>query len=164
MKCLPLLNVRFRLIGDTFMALAVLSILAASAVHAADVSGKWKSEFDSQVGHQNYVYDLKVEGDKLTGKATREVDGQKTETELTEAKLSGDEISFVEPLKANDQELRIEYKGKVAGDEMKLTRKVADFASMEIVAKRENGPQTQPEAPSTAPASANKLTLKVVKV
>jgi hypothetical protein len=33
-------------------------------------------------------------------------------------------------------EIRIEYKGKVSGDEMKLVRKVGDFASYEIVAKR----------------------------
>src|SRR5439155_13301088 len=116
------------------------------------------------VGHQKYVYDLKTDGDKLTGKATREVDGQKTETELKELKLSDGDISFVEPLKFNDQEVRIEYKGKVAGDEMKLTRKVGDFATMEIVAKREKASETKVKATSTGAGSTNQLTLKVVKV
>ena len=34
------------------------------------------------------------------------------------------------------QELRIEYTGKIAGDEMKLTRKIGDLATEELVAKR----------------------------
>jgi hypothetical protein len=32
--------------------------------------------------------------------------------------------------------LRIEYKGKLGGDEIKFTRKVADVATKELVAKR----------------------------
>lgn len=39
-------------------------------------------------------------------------------------------------LELQDQQIRIEYKGKVNGDEMKLTRKVGDFGSSEAVAKR----------------------------
>src|SRR5688572_20321092 len=106
--------------------------LAASA----DFAGQWKTEFTSPIGRLKYVYDLKTDGDKLTGKAIRELEGQKTETEIKEGKVSGNEASFVEPLKFDDQDLRIEYKGKLDGDEIKFTRKVADFATMEIVAKR----------------------------
>jgi hypothetical protein len=99
-----------------------------------------------------YVYDLKADGDKITGKAIRDQDGQATEIDLKEGKVSGDEVSFVEILNF-DQEVRIEYKGKLAGDEMKLTRKVGDFATMDIVAKRD-----------TAAEAQRKFTLKVVKV
>lgn len=121
--------------------------------NAADVTGKWKAEFESPVGHLNYTYDLKADADKLTGKAIRELDGAKTEAEIKEGKSEGDAVSFVETLRRDDQDVRIEYKGKVAGDEIKFTRKVGDFATMEIVARRE------PEA-----AAARKITLKVVKV
>ena len=31
----------------------------------ADLTGTWKSEFDSQIGRQKYTYTLKQEGDKL---------------------------------------------------------------------------------------------------
>jgi hypothetical protein len=34
------------------------------------------------------------------------------------------------------KEGRIEYTGQLAGDEIKLTRKVGDFATEELVAKR----------------------------
>jgi hypothetical protein len=34
------------------------------------------------------------------------------------------------------QQLRIEYKGKISGDEMKLSRQIGDVATEELVAKR----------------------------
>ena len=120
---------------------AALIMAFSLSTRAADITGKWKSEFDTQIGHLKYTYDLKVDGDKVTGKASRDQDGQKAETELTEGKLSGDEISFVEPLKFQDNTLRIEYKGKVSGNEMKLTRKVGDYGTTDIVAKREEPPK-----------------------
>jgi hypothetical protein len=46
--------------------------------------------------------------------------------------VNGDEISFVENLNFQGMPLRIEYKGKLTGDEIKFTRKVAE----ELVAKR----------------------------
>ena len=44
---------------------------------AAEVTGTWKSEFDSQIGAQKYTYTLKQDGTNLTGKANSEVSGQK---------------------------------------------------------------------------------------
>jgi hypothetical protein len=119
--------------------LATLFAFAATltALHAADVTGKWKSEFDTQVGHLKYMYELKADGEKLTGKAFREIDGTKTTIEIIEGKIKGDEVSFVEPIKFHDQDVRIEYKGKLDGDQIKFTRKVGDLATTEIVAKRE---------------------------
>jgi hypothetical protein len=54
--------------------------------------------------------------------------------------VSGSDISFTELLKFEDQEITITYKGTVAGDEMKLTRQVGDFATEELVAKRVKEP------------------------
>lgn len=105
---------------------------------AGDVAGKWQSEFDSRVGRQKYVYEFKLDGEKLTGKASREVNDEKTVTEI-KGKVTGGDISFTEPLKVQDQEITIDYTGKIAGDEIKLTRKVGDFATTEIVAKRMKG-------------------------
>jgi hypothetical protein len=102
---------------------------------AVAVTGKWQSEFDSQVGHQKYTYEFKLDGATLTGKATREVEDQKTTTDI-KGKVTGNDISFTEPLKIQDQDIEIDYTGKIAGDEIKLTRKVGDFATTEIVAKR----------------------------
>lgn len=116
-----------RLLFLTALALAFLG-----PAYAADATGKWAAEFDTAIGVQKYTYDLKTDGPKLTGKAI----GQFGETEIQEGKVNGDEISFVEMLKVEGQDLRIEYTGKVSADEIKFTRKVGDFATEEFVAKR----------------------------
>ncbi|HEY6552897.1 MAG TPA: hypothetical protein VI669_06055, partial [Vicinamibacteria bacterium] len=90
----------------------------------------------TQVGVQKYTYDLKVEAGKLTGKASFERMGQKGEVELKEGKVTGDDIAFVEMLDFQGNAMPITYTGKVAGDEIKFTRKVGDFATEEFVAKR----------------------------
>jgi hypothetical protein len=148
--------------SGTLFALAAL-VAAMACASAAEVTGQWKSEFTSPIGQLTYLYDLKADGDKLTGKALRELEGQKTETEIKEGKVSGSQISFVEMLKFDDQDIRIEYTGKLEGDEIKFTRKVGDFATMEIVAKRMSASGGDA---GTTPygGSASKLKLKVVKV
>ncbi len=118
------------------VALLGVALFCALPVRAADATGKWKAEFDSQVGVQKYTYDLKVEGAKVTGKASFERMGQKGEVDLVEGKITGDDISFVEKLDFQGTQISITYTGKVAGDEIKLTRKVGDFATEEFVAKR----------------------------
>ena len=113
----------------------VMFTLALTAL-AADIAGKWKAEFDTQVGVQKYTFEFKVEGEKLTGKAFFERMNQKGEAELLEGKVSGNDIFFVEKISVQGNELRVEYKGKVSGDEISFTRKTGDIASVQFVAKR----------------------------
>lgn len=120
-----------------FILSAALALACLVSARAADLAGKWKSEFDSQVGQQKYLFEFKGAGDKITGKATGERQDTKSEVELKEIKVTKDEVSFVEMLKIQDQEVRVEYKGKfTSDDELKLTRKVGEFATYDIVAKR----------------------------
>jgi hypothetical protein len=116
----------------TVLTLAVAALMFAVAAPAADISGKWTAQFDTQIGVQKYTYEFKVDGGKLTGKAI----SQNGESAIQEGKVSGDEISFVEMLNYQGQEIRIAYKGKIAGDEIKFTRNVAEFATEELVARR----------------------------
>jgi hypothetical protein len=112
------------------------AVLLAPLASAADATGKWKAEFDTQVGVQKYVFDLKVDGEKLTGRASYERMGQKGEAELRDGKASGDDISFVEMLDFQGNQVPITYAGKVAADQIKFTRKVGDFATEDFVATR----------------------------
>ena len=114
----------------------ILALGFLASARAADVAGKWKAEFDTQVGLQKYTFDFKVDGEKLTGKLSAERDGETREASLTEGKINKDDISFVETLKLPDRDLRIEFTGKVSGDEIKFTRKVGDLGSSEATAKR----------------------------
>ena len=110
----------------------------AGFVRAADIDGQWSAEFQSQVGQQKLALELKANGEKLTGKVTADRGAQfgKTEAEIKNGKIVKDEVSFTEQVKIQDQDITIEYKGKLVGDELKLHRKVADFAEYDIVAKR----------------------------
>jgi acetyl esterase/lipase len=117
----------------TFLTLAAgpLSLLAA------DVTGTWKSEFDSQIGNQKYTYTFKQDGTNLTGEANSEINGQKHEAELKEGRVNDDTVSFVEMLNFQDNDIRITYRGTILTNEIKFTREVGDFAKEEIVARRE---------------------------
>ena len=47
--------------------------------------------------------------------------------EFKDPKLEGDTLTFVEMRKFQDNEMRIEYTGKVTDKEIKFTRKVGRF-------------------------------------
>ena len=78
-----------------FVVLAVVAL----AARAADLTGTWKAEFETQIGVQKYVFEFKADGEKLTGKAIGERETDKSEVAIAEGKIVGDEVSFVENLK-----------------------------------------------------------------
>jgi hypothetical protein len=110
----------------------LITACACTMAFAASVDGKWKATFDTQIGTQNYTYEFHVDGNKVTGTATND-HGQ---TQIAEGKIDGDTITFVEPLSFNGVDMRIEYTGKIDGDQIKFRRKVGEFATEELVAKR----------------------------
>ena len=118
------------------MILIVLIVAGLACAYAADITGKWNAEFDSQVGTQKYVFDLKADGSKLTGKAISNIAGASATSELQEGKIDGNTISFVENLNYQGMELKISYKGTVSGDEIKFARTVGDAGGEQFVAKR----------------------------
>ena len=111
---------------------AILVLMVPVAALAADITGTWTAAFDTQVGVQNYTYTFKVDGSKLTGR----VKSQFSDGEILEGTINGDDISFVENLTYEGMPLRIVYKGRISGDEIRLSRNVADIATEEAVAKR----------------------------
>ena len=115
----------------TLMSIALSFAFVASAL-AADITGTWKASFDTQIGVQNYTYTFKVEGSKLTGHAKSEY----ADVDIQEGTIKGDDITFVESFDFQGMPIRIVYKGKISGDEIKLSRNVADIATEEAVAKR----------------------------
>jgi opacity protein-like surface antigen len=122
------------MIKNKTLIAAVMAVAMATAAFAVDVTGTWTATFDTQVGAQKYTYTFRVAGNKLTGKAKSEL--AMTETEITEGTVNGDDISFVENLNFQDMPLRIVYKGKIMGDDLKLTRTILDMFTEEAVAQR----------------------------
>jgi enterochelin esterase-like enzyme len=129
---------------------AVISLLGPTP-RAADIAGQWQAEFDTQIGQQKYLFTFQVNEGKLTAKATAEARGEKREVEFKEAKFEGDTLTFVEMRKFQDNDVRIDYSGKVIGQEIKFTRKVGDFGTQEFVATR--GEPGTAATPSSANAS-----------
>ena len=80
----------------TLLSLALFSLPAL----AADITGTWKTEFDTQRGLQKYTFTLKQDGTKVTGKASVEREGEKREAELKDGKVEGNTVTFVEPLRS----------------------------------------------------------------
>ncbi len=114
------------------VALGVLAVTFLAIAYAAGATGKWTATFNTQVGEQKYTWDLTAAGSKLTGKYT----SSNGNGEITDGKVDGNNLSWVENLDFQGMPLRIEYKATLSGDELKITRKVADVATEEGVAKR----------------------------
>jgi hypothetical protein len=113
-----------------------VALLCLVPALAADLSGKWTAAITTGIGEMNYTFEFKVEGEKLTGKAVMSMGGNSSESALTEGSVKGTDISFVETLKVQGQELRCEYKGKISGDEIRGSRQVGSYGTEEFVAKR----------------------------
>lgn len=135
------------------MALTLALVVPAWSAEESFV-GKWKAEFESAVGKQKYTFEFKLEAGKLAGKVIGERKLGTNETQLVELKTDKDDISFVElvKLRGYDSELRVEYKGKLKGDELALHRKVSESNQYDLVAIRvkETGAKAEPKTEGNA--------------
>jgi hypothetical protein len=140
----------------TALTLAACALAFVGTARAQDsVAGKWKGQFDSQIGLQKYTFDFKVAGTNLTGRAFGIRENGTNDVAITEGSVSTNEVCFVEPLKFDDNDIRIEYTGKVSGDEIKFHRKVGDVAEEDFVAKRVKASDAKSEAQSETKAGTN---------
>lgn len=96
----------------------VLMALYALSMFAADISGTWKGTLETPNGKAERTFVFKVDGEKLTGETTSSMMGK---SEIMNGKISGDSISFTIKIKFQDNELDVDYKGKVMGNEIKFT-------------------------------------------
>lgn len=103
----------------------VLTAALALSAFAADVTGKWKTSFEINGEKREGSMTLKADGAKLTGT----MENARGSAEISDGKIDGDSISFIVVRNFNGNEVKIAYKGKVSGDEMKLT---VDFNGNEL--------------------------------
>lgn len=113
--------------------LAMLAVFAAAAV-AADIAGTWKGTADGPQGPIERTFVFKVDGSTLTGETTSPMFGKST---IENGKVDGDNLSFTITVKFQDNDIKVNYKGKVTGNEMKLTAEIPDAGqTIEYTAKR----------------------------
>ena len=122
---------------NKLIRVALVSFLCtASSVALADASGTWMASFETQVGTQTYTFELKVDGDMLTGMAKSNLVG---EVELADGKVDGNTITFVENGSYQGMPISFNYTGEmVSDDEIRFRRVLMGFEPEEFVAKRSN--------------------------
>jgi hypothetical protein len=112
-------------------ALALAALFAAGSAMAADIDGKWTGT----VAQSEITFTFKAEGEKLTG--TLDNAAQPGATEIKDGKIKGNEISFHVLRTLQETETKVEWTGKLNGDELTLTRAaVAGNEPAPVVAKR----------------------------
>jgi hypothetical protein len=97
--------------------LLVLMAVFAMTASAADISGNWKGTADSGNGPIERTFTFKVDGTKLTGETESQMLGKST---ITDGKIEGDNITFSITGNMQGNEMKLTYKGMVAGDQIKL--------------------------------------------
>jgi hypothetical protein len=117
------------------MKLFVLSLLVFGlSAMAADVSGKWKGTADTPNGTVERTFLFKVDGTKLTGETESQMMGKST---IADGKVEGDTITFSINVKFQDNDMKLNYKGVVSGDEIKFTLDIPNVGqTLEYTAKR----------------------------
>jgi hypothetical protein len=108
--------------------------LAASAVWAQDLTGKWTATAVSN--NVAVTLDLKVAGNVVTGAI---LNPQAGPAEIKDGKIDGDKISFhVVRTRDNATTDKVLWQGTIHGEEIHFRRSVegAPGPAMEIVAKR----------------------------
>jgi len=112
----------------------LMTLATALAAFAADVNGNWKAVAEGPNGSMERTFALKQDGEKLTGETVSSFAGK---SEIMDGRIKGDDITFVINVKFQDNEMKLDYKGKVIGkDEIKFTVE-AGGNTIEWVAKRQ---------------------------
>lgn len=105
-----------RMLKRTWIVASLL-LLAAGLLSAADVTGTWKGSFDYNGTAVPLTFDMKADGDALTGT----VSGLPTpKVDIKDGKVDGDALSFWVGIEFQGNPIKLVVKGKVSGDEIKF--------------------------------------------
>lgn len=122
---------------------ATTILLALSlAAYAADVSGKWTFEQQGRRGGNptTVTLNLKAEGGTVTGTVSQPGRNGNMESQISDGKIDGNNISFKVSRQMGDNTITMEYSGTIDGDSisLKITRPGRDGNPMtsEVTAKR----------------------------
>ncbi len=115
---------------------AVVLLLAAVAVWAAGVDGKWKADYQSPDGQNRQVtFTFRTDGGNLTGTAAF----SSGEVPIQDGKVNGGEVSFFVMRNFGGDDMKFEYKGRATGDDIKFSVSVGGGdRRFDMTAKRMN--------------------------
>jgi hypothetical protein len=97
---------------------ALVGLIATVLVWAADVTGKWTAEVQGRGGNTMTVtMNLKADGNTLTGT----VSGRNGDTDISDGKVDGNNLSFTVVREFNGNQFKQNYKGTLDGDTIHFT-------------------------------------------
>lgn len=125
----------------TFIALCVCTFLFVGVALAASIDGKWVSERKLERDGQSFTivqtFDLKSDGNKLTGKLTTQFGEMEPRTvDITDGKIDGDKFSFSTTMSTPNGDFKMTYAGTVEGDTLKGTAEREGGQARPFEAKR----------------------------
>ena len=113
-----------------YTMLAIALLLAASFAFGADVDGKWAGTIPGMDIPVSYTF--KADGATLTGTSSGP---ENTTIPIKDGKIDGNKISFSVTIDMGGQEMKMDMKGVLSGDDLKLTMDMMGQA-MDIPLKR----------------------------
>jgi hypothetical protein len=111
----------------------LLMMVFAVTASAADVTGTWKGTAETPNGTIERTFVFKVDGEKLTGETTSQMMGKSV---INDGKVDGDNVSFTITVKFQDNEMKLNYKGKVSGDVIKFHVEADGGNTIDYTAKK----------------------------
>jgi len=115
----------------TFGRVIAVFVLMTVSCFAADVDGKWAGSVSTPNGDFPVTFAFKADGTTLTGTTG----GPQGDTNITNGKVDGNNISFTVTLDFGGMPLTINYKGAVAKDQIKMTLEVMGMP-IDLVVKK----------------------------
>ena len=104
---------------------AGLLLIAAGLAFGADIDGKWEGKIAGTDGGEGFPvsYTFKAEGTTLTGTTPMpSMDGSPAKPiPIKDGKIDGNNISFSVVMDLGGQEMKMDYKGVLSGDTLKIT-------------------------------------------
>ena len=107
-----------RFVAGPLSLCALLALFMLSCT-SGGINGKWIAQLPGRDGQtRETTFNFKAEGNKLTGT----VSGRQGDTPISDGEINGDDISFAVTANFRGNEVKVLYKGKLSGKEIKFTR------------------------------------------
>lgn len=102
---------------------ALLALAALTVAAAADATGTWKDNLETDDESRELTFDLKTDGGKLTGTVGGLLDRP---LDINEGKVEGAIVTFFVITDWDGNAVKLVYKGELAGAEIKFAVSTGD--------------------------------------
>lgn len=127
---------------NRFLSLAASALLLAASALAGPIDGKWVSERKMERDGQSFTivqtFELKAEGDKLTGKFSMKFgEMEPPPGDIKDGKIDGNKFSFTTTMSTPNGDMKMTYNGTVDGAVIKGTAEREGGQSRPFEAKKQ---------------------------